>query len=472
MLVVYYPKERIHFMDTQRTKIVATIGPASDTADVFGAMVDAGLDVARINFSHGTHASNGAAMAMIRSVARDKEANIAVLADLQGPRVRTVVEKPVQLMDGMIVALLGVGPDDDVHARLTQTEVPAIGLDQPDVVAALAEGHHVFIEDGLKQLRVVDVRGDGIVLAEVMAGGEVANHKGVNLPDTDVPLPALTPKDEEDLAFILTQDVDFIALSFVRTAADVEDLRARIADAITEPTERPRIVVKIERPEAIAHLAQIVQATDAVMVARGDLATETGQEQVTLLQKDIITTALRHMTPVIVATQMLASMEKSPRPTRAEIADVTNAVIDHTDATMLSGESANGNYPVEAVATMHAIIAQTERSPYDDVHELLPTDITTDAVALARSTCRHARSVGAQVIVCTTVDGQLPRALSHFRPMQRIVALASSRRVCQQLALVWGVEAYYDKKALAYDAQQLLARTQHIVGRKNIIVAQ
>ncbi len=459
-------------MDTQRTKIVATIGPASDKADVFGALVDAGLDVARINFSHGTHESNGAAMAMIRRVAREKDANIAILADLQGPRVRTVVEDVVHLTADMTVAIVGIGHNDDVRARLHATGMPTIGFDQPVVLSALTVGHRIFIEDGLKQLVVDDVRDDSVVLAKVTVGGDVKNHKGINLPDTDVPLPSLTPKDKRDLAFALRAGVDFVALSFVRRAEDVENLRAQIEDVVQEPTERPRIVVKIERPEAVENIAQIIQATDAVMVARGDLATETGQERVTLLQKDIIALALRYMKPVIVATQMLASMEHSPRPTRAEISDVTNAVIDHTDATMLSGESATGDYPVEAVATMHDIIAATELSPYDDVHELLPMDIHENIVEKARMIWRRTQGGGVDAIVCTTSEGRLARALSHFRPSARIIAITPSQRVCQQLALVWGVEAYYDENALSYDAQTLIERARQYTGCRSIVVAQ
>ncbi len=463
-------------MYTQRTKIIATIGPASDDADVFGALVDAGLDVARINFSHGTHASNGAALKMIRSVAGAKGANVAILADLQGPRVRTVVETSEHLMSGMIVAIVPIASGDDVHAALTATEVPAIGFDQPTVVAALRTGDRIFIEDGLKQLVVTDVRVDGRVLAEVRVGGEVSHHKGVNLPDTNVPLPALTRKDERDLAFLLAPDVvknvDFIALSFVRSAQDVEDLRARIAQAVAEPTERPRIVVKIERPEAVAHLEAIIQATDAVMVARGDLATETGQSNVVVLQKRIIALALRAMKPVIVATQMLASMEKSPRPTRAEIADVTNAVIDHADAVMLSGETAGGDFPRESVATMYDIIRAAEVSPYDDVEAPLATDVVTTYLVKARDTWEHARAIGADAIVCVTDDGHLARALAHFRPACRIVALTPSQHVRRQLALVWGVEAYYDKKALSYDAQTLLAQARNCAQCKNCVLVQ
>lgn len=463
-------------MYTQKTKIVATIGPASDTQDVFEKLIDAGLDVARINFSHGTHESNGAAMRMIRAAAVAKDTNIAVLADLQGPRVRTVVETSEQLVDGMIVAIMPVGTDDDVQEVLSRTEVPAIGFDQPLVVAALREGDNIFIEDGLKHLIVTDVRDDGRVLAEVCVGGEVANHKGVNLPDTDVPLPSLTQKDVRDLAFMLSpevvQNVDFIALSFVRSAADVEDLRTRIAQAVAEPTDRPRVIVKIERPEAVAHLEEIIAVTDAVMVARGDLATETGQESVVLLQKQIIGCALRYVKPVIVATQMLASMEKSPRPTRAEIADVTNAVIDHVDATMLSGETAGGDFPVESVATMSDIIRVTEISPYDDVTTSIASDIKSDVIETARSAWAHARDIGAEAIVCATGDGQLARALAHFRPSCRIIVTTPSQSVRRQLALVWGVEAYYDREALTQSADALAQYARGLTQSKNVVVAQ
>lgn len=444
----------------QKTKIVATIGPASEKSSILEAMVDAGMDVARINFSHGTHESNGAAIAAVRAAAAARGGTVAVLADLQGPRVRTVVARPVAVMQGAVVAIVGAASPDDVTAAEARLSVPVIGFDEPTVAAALRPGHQIFVEDGLKQMVVVDCRDDGTVLAQVRVGGEIANHKGVNLPDTDVPLPAVSAKDEADLAFALTQDVEYIAMSFVRTAEDVAGLRARIAALQPDAARRPGIVVKMERPEAVIDMEDIVAATDAVMVARGDLATEAGQERVGVLQKAIVRCAQRYLRPVIVATQMLASMEHSPRPTRAEINDVTNAVVDHADAVMLSGESANGDFPVESVATMNEIIRQTELSPYDDVTGMLPDDASPLAAAAWR-TVEHARGMEAAAIVVPTADGALARAVAHYRPGTRIVALTPDPLVRRQLALVWGVEAYEDPRVLAYHPHDLLeaART-------------
>ncbi len=425
-------------MSFQKTKIVATIGPASVEADVLQKLILSGLDVARLNFSHGDHAWHARAIENIRHAAAQTGRQIAVMADLQGPRVRTLVEKPLEIKAGQSIRIIGSN-----ERRLPQSgEETVLGLDSIETVEALREGQRIFIEDGLLQLKVREIFGQG-VFAEVVCGGTIRNHKGVNLPDTDVPLPALTDKDKKDLKFALAQGVDFVALSFVRGVDDVKNLRARIASAASTGSRRPQIIVKIERPEAIENLPAIISATDAVMVARGDLATETGPAGVTVLQKDIVAMSLTGGKPVIVATQMLASMETNPRPTRSEIADVTNAVVDHADAVMLSGETANGRYPVETVRMMRDIIAETEISPYDDT-ALSDTPPVVDGrwgivLHQARKILEEIRRRSVVNVICFE-DEEMVRALSHYRQDIGLVFLTADERLCRQAALLWGVE--------------------------------
>jgi pyruvate kinase len=432
-------------IDHQKTKIVATIGPASENPEVLEQLIRAGLDVARLNFSHGTHEWHAATIEKIRSVAQKVGSNVAIVADLQGPRVRTLVTDPVEIAQDDVVVITDSADSVD--------GVKTIGIDQAVILPVLAAGHRIFIEDGLIQLEITEV-GDQ-VKAKVLTGGVVKNHKGVNLPDTDVPLPSLTEKDEKDLAFAVSHDVEFVALSFVRRASDVLDLRKKIM-TLTPAGETPvRIIVKIERPEAVENLEEIIMATDAVMVARGDLATEVGPARVGVLQKTIIQKALNALKPVIVATQMLASMENNPRPTRAEVSDVTNAVIDHADAVMLSGESASGQHPIKSVQMMHDIITETEDSPFDDVTVMLPSDAYEGIVQLAEHIVSDVRKNDVENIVCTVRNVRLAQALAHYRPARRIIAITDNLKVSRQLALVWGVEAFHNEQVFTDDAGEL-----------------
>ncbi|HHH12565.1 MAG TPA: pyruvate kinase [Candidatus Moranbacteria bacterium] len=385
-------------MSEQRTKIVATIGPASFEPDVLRRMIGAGMDVARLNFSHGEYAWHRQAIANIRAAAAAVGTEVGIIADLQGPRIRTALRRPLEVSVGETVSIV-----------TGETSAPGeIGLDSAEVVGALRSGQRVFIEDGSIRLRILRDRPS--LQAEVLVGGTVENHKGVNLPDTDVPLPPLTEKDLSDLHFALERGVDFAALSFVRRAADIQRLRREMA--ATEAAARVKIIAKIERPEAIDNLDEIIEAADAVMVARGDLATETLPAKVVILQKDIIARCLKAAKPVIVATEMLAGMQTSPRPTRAEISDVTNAVIDHADAVMLSGETAAGRYPLKVIETMRDIIEQTEISPYDD--RLLTPEEKDSPRAHAFALLSRARRSKA-AIVCPE-DEKLLGELSSFRP--------------------------------------------------------
>ncbi|MCA9364746.1 MAG: pyruvate kinase [Candidatus Moranbacteria bacterium] len=420
------------------TKIVATIGPASESEEMLERLFSAGVNVCRLNFSHGSHEWHSDAIGRIRSVSDRLGVHVGVLADLQGPRIRTLVSDEIVLESDQRVVVVGGMPSGGDEL--------SIGLDCPRVVANFVEGHEILIEDGLMRLRVVS-SGTDRVEAVVIDGGVVKNHKGINVPDTDVPLASLTEKDLSDLAFVLDEGVDFVALSFVRRGADVRDLRARILSHLGDRAEAvPQIVSKVERKEALLALPEILRETDVVMVARGDLGIEAQPSRVTIFQKEIIAQCLKAARPVIVATQMLDSMIRNPRPTRAEVSDVSNAVIDHADAVMLSGETAGGAYPFETVSTMSAIIRDTEESPFDDVLEALETTVDSDYVSVLRGAYDLARHSQARAILLFSHSGFTARLMSHFRPQERLYVATDEVLTARQLALVWGVRSYVTER--------------------------
>ena len=291
-----------------------------------------------------------------------------------------------------------------------------------------------------------------MLLCEVVDGVIVKNHKGVNIPDAQLHIDPVTEKDERDLEFALQNDVDFVALSFVSNGADIENLRNRMKKILRREDSLPQIIAKIERKEAIKNLDEIIEHTDAVMVARGDLGIEIETSKVAVLQKEIIKKCLENMKPVIVATQMLNSMIENPRPTRAEVSDVTNAVIDHADAVMLSGESASGKYPIESVQIMAQIIQNTEASPFDDVTHMLKLNGESDFKALVKGAYELSRNSSAKAIVLASVSGFTARLMSHFRPEQPLFVVTNNQKTYQQLALVWGANVYYTGKIELFQA--------------------
>ena len=440
------------------TKIVATIGPASESPEMLERLFSAGVNVCRLNFSHGSHEWHAEAIKRIRSVSDRLGVHVGVLADLQGPRIRTLVSGEVTLEVGETVSVFGGQSSGDGVS---------IGLDCPGVVANFSDGDEILIEDGLMRLRVV-TPGVDKVEAVVVDGGVVKNHKGVNVPDTDVPLASLTEKDLADLAFVLDEGVDFVALSFVRRGEDVRDLRERIVAQLGDDSESlPQIVCKIERKEALLALPEILRETDVVMVARGDLGIEAQPSRVTIFQKEIIAQCLKAARPVIVATQMLDSMIRNPRPTRAEVSDVSNAVIDHADAVMLSGETAGGAYPFEAVSTMSAIIRDTEESPFDDVLEALETTVDSDYVSVIRGAYDLARHADARAILLFSHSGFTARLMSHFRPQERLYVATDQVLTARQLAVVWGVRAYV-KERTEDPYQAIVALIDALKGEKRL----
>jgi len=409
----------------RRTKIVATLGPSSDARERLRALVEAGVDAVRFNLSHGTHAEHSERAWLVREIATEVGRPVALIADLQGPKLRIgELAEPVVLHTGDHVTVCAEG-------ATTDGELPVAPAVIGDV---LKPGHDVLIDDGLVRLRVDSVE-EGRASCAVVVGGLVSAHKGVNLPGVPVPIPSLTRKDVADLDWAVETGVDFVALSFVRSPADVRDLRALLEQA----DSHAHVIAKIEKSEAIDVLDDVLAETDAVMVARGDLGVEIGPALVPLLQKRIIHKALERGKPVITATQMLETMVHSPEPTRAEASDVANAILDGTSAVMLSGETAVGEYPVEAVAYMDRIARAVEPS-IDYRHELPEaTENPTIGQAMSNAACDLAEALQAKAILVPTFTGRTASAVARLRPRRPIVALTHVDWAMRQLALEWGV---------------------------------
>jgi len=413
----------------RRAKIVCTLGPTTSSAERIRELVDAGMDVARLNLSHGTHADHEEVYHRVRRAADESGRGVGVFADLQGPKIRlgTFASGPVDLEEGRTFTITTRDVPGDLHACSTTYD----GL--PGDVSS---GDQILIDDGRVRLRVTAVH-DTDVQTVVEVGGRVSNHKGINLPGVAVSVPAMSDKDVEDLRWALHLTVDFVALSFVRSAQDVEDVRRVMAE---EGVFLP-VIAKIEKPQAIDNLDEVVKAFDGFMVARGDLGVECPLEDVPILQKQVIERARRNAKPVIVATQMLESMISSPQPTRAEASDVANAVLDGADAVMLSGETSVGEYPIETVRTMARIVSSTER------HELLRTATIdwaprTRGGVIAKAAAEVAARVEAKYLVAFTQSGDSARRLSRYRGNIPILAFTPEPVVRSQLALTWGVETF------------------------------
>jgi len=410
----------------RRTKIVATVGPACATPEMVGALADAGMDAARLNLSHGTHDEHAARAQLIRDVEKDVGRPLALIADLQGPKFRVgVLDEPLSLTQGEEVVVV-------------VAENGARNGELPIAPAAIGEvwrpGHEVLVDDGMVRLRIEKVE-SGRARCGVVVGGLVTSHKGVNLPGIPIPIPSLTRKDLEDLEFALEVGCDFVALSFVRSPADVRDLKA----LLEQEKSTAHVIAKIEKSEAVDALDDILSEADAVMVARGDLGVEIGAAVVPLVQKRIILKALESGKPVITATQMLESMIHHPEPTRAEASDVANAILDGTSAVMLSGETAVGEFPIQAVQTMDRIARAVEPS-LGYRHELPDaTEHPTIGNAMSNSACDLAEALGAVAILVPTFTGRTASAVARLRPRRPIVALTHKLWSVHQMAIEWGV---------------------------------
>jgi pyruvate kinase len=409
----------------RRTKIVATLGPASDSPERLRALVAAGMDAARLNLSHGSHEEHAERASRVRDAEADAGRPIALIADLQGPKLRVGdLAEPVVLRNGETIVVAAEESCGD-------GELPVAPAVIGDV---LKPGHDVLIDDGLVRLRVGEVE-QGRASCTVIVGGIVSSHKGVNLPGVPLPIPSLTRKDTADLEFALELGVDFVALSFVRSAADVRDLRA----LIEQSGSHAHVIAKVEKSEAVDVLDDVLAETDAVMVARGDLGVEVGPALVPLIQKRIIVKALERGKPVITATQMLESMVHHPEPTRAEASDVANAILDGTSAVMLSGETAVGEYPVEAVAYMDRIARAIEPS-MTYRHEIPAAEHNpTIGGAMSNAACDIAEALRARAILVPTFRGKTASSVARLRPQRPIIALTHIEWARRQMALEWGV---------------------------------
>jgi pyruvate kinase len=421
----------------RRTKIVATIGPACSTPEKLLELMQAGVDGARLNLSHGTHDQHREWARMVRDTERELGRPIALIADLQGPKLRIGdLDEPVSLRRGEGVT---VGPADGA----ANGQLPV----SPSVISeVLQPGHDVLIDDGLVRLRVDSVE-SGRATCTVVEGGVVTSHKGVNLPGVPIPIPSITRKDMDDLELALGLGVDFVALSFVRSAADVRDLRALIEQA----GSHAHVIAKIEKSEAVDALDEILEVTDAVMVARGDLGVEIGPALVPLLQKRIIIAALERGKPVITATQMLESMIHQAEPTRAEASDIANAILDGSSALMLSAETAAGEYPVESVAYMDRIARAVEPS-LGYRHELPErADEPTVGQAMSNAACDIAEVLRAKAILVPTYTGRTASVVARLRPRPPIIALTHHDYALRQMAIEWGVSAFLIPEADDYE---------------------
>lgn len=411
--------------DTPKTKIVCTIGPASESPEIIRKLIQNGMSVARLNFSHGTRKEHGDKIRTIRMVSEELDRPVAILQDLAGPKIRvgTIPDPGVRLETGETFVLT----TRDIEGSEKRVSVSYQAL--PEEVKI---GDRILLADGFIELQVKDVK-DREISCKVIAGGPLTSHKGLNLPTESISAPSLTDKDREDLLFGLKEGVDFVGLSFVRSAREI----LLVKEIIQKENKDTPVIAKIEKHEAIRNIEEILEATDAIMVARGDLGVEIPFFEVPTIQKKLIHRANTLGKPVITATQMLHSMVESPRPTRAEAADVANAVLDGTDAVMLSEETAMGTYPVESVLYMAKIVGNAERDfPHEKYIQMLPEKIISDAVAHA--TCALADHLGASAIVAPTQSGRTARLISRFRPKVPIIALSPINKTVRHLALCWG----------------------------------
>jgi pyruvate kinase len=414
----------------QRTRIVCTLGPASDSDDCVRAMIRTGMDAARLNFSHGDHDTHSASIERVRRIAAEERAAVAIVADLQGPKIRVGKIAPAQVT-------LKSGSTFTLTTRPIDGDATRASVDFPALPQAVHSGDRVLLSDGLIELQVLSTDHTDVV-TRVINGGELSSHKGVNLPGAALAISALTDKDHADLAFAIDHGADYIAQSFVRSAADVIELKRLIA---ARGADIP-VIAKIEKREAIEQIDRILEASDALMVARGDLGVEAPPEQVPLYQKTLIRKANAAGKPVITATQMLESMIEQPRPTRAEASDVANAILDGTDAVMLSAETAVGRYPVPAVEMMERIADVAESGVAYNPRPGNFSDDTmnvTDAIGLA--TCEMAMQLHARLIITATHSGHTARMIARHRPQTPIFAVTTNEQTCRRLALVWGIQS-------------------------------
>ncbi|MEO6611503.1 MAG: pyruvate kinase [Chitinophagaceae bacterium] len=419
-----------------RTKIIATVGPACDTYSKLLELVRAGVNVFRLNFSHGSHEDKAKIITHIRKINKTEPFNIAIIGDLQGPKLRVgeIENGEIDIKAGEILTFTNdkvIGNKDRIY------------VSYPDLHADVRVGNAILINDGRLEVKVKKILKNNDVQVEVIMGGTLSSKKGINLPDTKISLPALTEKDLVDLEFIISQQLDWVALSFVRSVKDLEVLREKLE----AKDSKTKIISKIEKPEALENLRDIIVESDAVMIARGDLGVELPVEKIPLLQKQIIRMCLHRAKPVIVATQMMESMIELNKPNRSEITDVANAVVEGADAVMLSAETATGAHPTLVVETMRKIITEVEKSGYhyNREDELAPQPHSPSFLsdAICYNACKLAKDVNADAIIGMTESGYTGFILSSYRPKAPLYIFTKERTLVNQLSLSWGVRAFY-----------------------------
>ncbi|MAP24183.1 MAG: pyruvate kinase [Rickettsiales bacterium] len=445
----------------RRTKIVTTIGPASCSKEIIEKFFDLGVNVFRLNFSHGKHEIHSNVVDIIRKIESEKKRHVAILADLQGPKLRIgkLESSSINLVANQKISL-------DLKSEIGNTQ--RIPFPHPEVMESLEIGHRLLLDDGKIELKVVDVSQSSLT-AIVVVPGKISDNKGVNIPDTSLKRSPLTKKDLDDIEFIKKLDVDYIAQSFVQSALDVKSLKALVGDQF-------KIVAKIEKPQALQDIDEIIKVADAIMVARGDLGVEMDLAYVPVAQKTLIAKARANFKPVIVATQMLESMISASSPTRAEVSDVANAVFDGADAVMLSAESAAGAYPCESVTIMDKIIKETESSQHHKVErDFIRCESITPSEAIAAAAYQLAENFQACAVVCSTITGATAMRVSHFRGYVPIYAMTPNLKTARSLSLVWGVTSYvcseYDQFDHLIKAVNTFILSNHIAqkGEKAII---
>lgn len=420
----------------KRTKIVATVGPACDTYDKLLSLVKAGVNVFRLNFSHGAYDSKKQIIDYIREINIKEPYNIAILGDLQGPKLRVgdLEGGSLELKEGDEIIL--------TTEKIVGTK-QKIYVSYQNLATDVKPGERIFFDDGKMEVQLVKVLNDKEVLIRVSLGGTLLPKKGVNLPDSELTMPSLTPKDIEDLEFIIDNNLDWVALSFVRKAVDITELKKRISDK----NSKIKVIAKVEMPEALKNIRDIIVESDGIMIARGDLGVEVPVEQVPIIQKEIIRKCMHRAKPVIVATQMMESMMDRTKPNRSEVTDVANAVLEGADAVMLSGETAMGNYPTMVVEMMSKIILQVEGSVYDydrdDILKPQPHSPSFISDAICYTACKLAQDTNANALIGMTQTGYTGFMLSSYRPKSPLYIFSKERTLINQLSLSWGVRAIY-----------------------------
>ncbi len=419
---------------SRRAKIVATLGPSSNSIEKIEELIMAGINVARINMSHGTHAGHAEVIGNIRQASKNTGYEIAVLCDLQGPKIRVDKLKENLVLEAGQTWVIGASDVQDKYPQYKDCFIPTV---YKNLVKDAHEGAIILFDDGLLEAKAIK-KEDDVLKIEIVVGGTLKSNKGINLPNVNISAPSFTEKDREDLMFGLKQDVDYVALSFVRCAADIEEVKY----LLHKLRKNVPIISKIEKPEAVENILEIVKVTDCIMIARGDMGVEVGNHLVPRIQKDIITMCNNEGVPVITATQMLESMTTNSRPTRAEANDVANAIWDGTDAVMLSGETASGDYPVEAVKMMSSIIWEAEKKPKERPF-LRYMDLRSISASLQIAASLIAEKVNARWVLSVTQSGNSCLKMSRFRSQKRILGVTNSISVMRKMCLYWGITPFY-----------------------------